>query len=78
MQSSTDKRTPAERNTPQRQGKKGGMKPDEAHYPTYCPQMSVSQGTMMETVDYERLNWFTSSLEGTEGSFVHVRVGLLR
>lgn len=24
--------------------KKGGMKPDESHYPAYCPQMSVSQG----------------------------------
>lgn len=26
--------------------------------------------------DYKRLNWFTSSLGGTEGSLVHARVGL--
>lgn len=60
MQSSTDKRAPAEQNTPQRQ-EKGGMKPDEAHYTAYCTQMSVSQGKVKET----------KIISGSTGSPVH-------
>lgn len=48
VQSSTDKRAPAGHDTPQRQ-EKGGMKPDEAHYPAYCTQMCVSQGKVKES-----------------------------